>query len=82
MTPFEKSAKKYHKSIIEVSFRHGIYRNITLQCTQTYKKTSIFRCLHSLNSMSTPTKHTNTLPLWYANIDFEHFAKAISFSHI
>ena len=31
MTLFEKSAKKYHKSIIEVSFRHGIYRNITLQ---------------------------------------------------
>ena len=75
MTLFEKSAKKYHKSIIEVSFKHGIYRNITLQCTQTYKKTSIFRCLHSLNSMSTPTKHTNTLPLWVCKYRLRAFCQ-------
>ena len=75
MTLFEKSAKKYHKSIIEVSVRHGIYRNITLQCTQTYKKTSIFRCLHSLNSMSTTTKHTNTLPLWVCKYRLRAFCQ-------
>ena len=42
MTLFEKLAKKYHKSIIEVSFWHGFYRKYRLTMHTNIQKAAIF----------------------------------------